>query len=149
MPQTRPSDADYQVMRDGSDHGELSAAEIRNRFSQQYHGEPRWVLSPSGGEHLYHQGGIGKARRSKLSTVAGYIIVTEFCERLAYFGLSGRVPALASNAPCISGIYVRLECIIDIMTCDLLHAHLCGDRESSVSPTTALKSRKSAGAKSG
>lgn len=91
MPPTtsRPNDADYQVMQDGSDHGELSAAEIRNRFSQQYHEEPHWVVSP-GGEPLGHQGGgAGAERRSKLYTVAGYIIVTEFCERLAYFGLAG------------------------------------------------------------
>lgn len=87
-PTSRPNDADYQVMQDGSDHGELSAAEIRNRFSQQYHEEPHWVLSP-GGAPLDHQGDAGAGRRSKLYTVAGYIIVTEFCERLAYFGLAG------------------------------------------------------------
>lgn len=79
----------------------MSAAEVRNRFSQQYHEEPRWVLSStSDGEQMDHQGNAGKERRSKLYTVASYIIVTEFCERLAYFGLAGKVisPVLASAA---------------------------------------------------
>ncbi|CAN0152108.1 unnamed protein product, partial [Hapterophycus canaliculatus] len=91
----RPIDTDYQAMLDDSEHGEGPAAEGRPRMvslsrrqhpQERHHGEG----STQQEEQLLRQGDdAGKGRKSKLRTVAGYIIVTEFCERLAYYGLSG------------------------------------------------------------
>lgn len=82
MPLPRPDDADYQALLDGRVDAEMSDAEECRRLSQQ--------AADSWGEHQVEVGKGG--RRSKLSTVAGYIILTEFCERLAYYGFSGRFP---------------------------------------------------------
>lgn len=95
MALARPVDADYQAMVDDTDHGEGPAAEGRARMvslsrrqhpQERHHGEG----STQQEEQLLRQGNNAeKGRQSKLRTVAGYIIVTEFCERLAYYGLSG------------------------------------------------------------
>lgn len=89
MPLARPDDADYQALLDGSGDGEMSEAECR-RLSQQYQEDQAASRREYGVEK------VDKGRRSKLSSVAGYIIMTEFCERLAYYGFSGRFyPRLA------------------------------------------------------
>lgn len=79
MPLPRPDDADYQALLGGSGDAEMSAAEC-SQLQQQQQQDDRLAA-----------GEFGKARRSKLSQVAGYIILTEFCERLAYYGFSGKV----------------------------------------------------------
>lgn len=97
MALARPVDTDYQAMPDDSEHGETPTGEGRARMvslsrrqhspqERHHHGEG----STQQEEQLLRQGNnAGKGRKSKLRTVAGYIIVTEFCERLAYYGLSG------------------------------------------------------------
>lgn len=40
-----------------------------------------------------------RARRSTLYSVTGYIIVTEFCERLAYYGFAGKFRVM--SFPCV------------------------------------------------
>ena len=40
--------------------------------------------------HNDHSINTGRLRRSTLYSVTGYIIVTEFCERLAYYGFAGK-----------------------------------------------------------
>ena len=82
MPLPRPDDADYQALLDGSGDAEMSAAEC-SRLQQQQQQDERLAAGELQVE-------VGKGRRSKLSQVAGYIILTEFCERLAYYGFSGR-----------------------------------------------------------
>lgn len=86
MPLPRPDDADYQALLGGSGDAEMSAAE-RSRLQQE---------TAAGDQEAMEQQaaavGKGKGRQSKLSEVAGYIILTEFCERLAYYGFSGTFP---------------------------------------------------------
>eukprot|EP00752_Nemacystus_decipiens_P007795 g6962.t1 len=64
----------------------MSAAEAsRLQQQQQYDGA-------DAGDLQVEQ--VDKGRKSKLSQVAGYIILTEFCERLAYYGFSGSLVLL-------------------------------------------------------
>lgn len=84
MPLPRPDDADYQALLDVGGDPEMSPAEC-SRLQQQLEED-----QAASGEHQVKL--VDKARRSKLSEVAGYIILTEFCERLAYYGFSGRFP---------------------------------------------------------
>lgn len=84
MPLPRPDDGDYESLLDVSGDGEMSDAECR-RLSQQDQEDQAAYCSG----HQLEQ--VGKGRRSKLASVAGYIILTEFCERLAYYGFSGKL----------------------------------------------------------
>lgn len=83
MPLPRPDDTDYQALLDGRGDGEMSAAERRPLSPQN---QEEQAASRACKDHVEQD---DKERRSKLSTVAGYIIITEFCERLAYYGFAG------------------------------------------------------------
>lgn len=83
MPQPRPDDADYQALLDGSGDGEMSSTECGRLYQEDQAASSR--------ERMEVPVVDKKGRRSKLSTVAGYIILTEFCERLAYYGFSGKL----------------------------------------------------------
>lgn len=72
FPISRPDDTDYHAMDGSVEMSEEERRRLSSYFEEQ--GDPK-----------------SAPRRSKLASVAGYIIVTEFCERLAYYGFSGGV----------------------------------------------------------
>eukprot|EP00904_Undaria_pinnatifida_P005647 jgi/Undpi1/2211/HiC_scaffold_12.g05597.m1 len=95
---TRPNERDYyQAMPEGSEHGNAPG-------DQQSPSNFCGILDVQSGansiaglqQHQRHYSDVSSinsdskhGRRSTLYSVTGYIIVTEFCERLAYYGFTG------------------------------------------------------------
>ncbi|CAN0428283.1 unnamed protein product, partial [Ectocarpus sp. 13 AM-2016] len=87
---TRPDDTDYQAMLDG-EAGVVEPHPQQASIIRRNDAAAAAAASCDGGPADLAADGAGadKGRKSKLYSVAGYIIVTEFCERLAYYGFSG------------------------------------------------------------
>lgn len=88
---TRPDDTDYQAMLDG-EAGVVEPHPQQASIIRRNDAAAAAAASSAGGPAdpaAADGAGADKGRKSKLYSVAGYIIVTEFCERLAYYGFSG------------------------------------------------------------
>lgn len=105
----RTGDGDYQAMVDGNGHEEALGGHELQSNARGISGS----LEENAGEHERHPtedeacqyaaDDGHKERPSTLYGVTGYIIIMEFCERLAYYGFAGElVPDLLVS--CYAGI---------------------------------------------
>lgn len=96
------SDTDYQAIQDGSGHGDGS----NGHMSQSIAGGSSDIFDRGifqAGQQRHNNSSSASAalddgrkrRQSTLYGVTGYIIVTEFCERLAYYGFAGELAQCA------------------------------------------------------
>lgn len=96
---TRLNERDYyQVMPEDSDHGDgpgdhpanvCGISDVRSG-ANSVAGQPRRRRHSGTDNHGDNSINNGGLRRSTLYSVTSYIIVTEFCERLAYYGFAGK-----------------------------------------------------------
>ena len=56
-------------------------------------------------------------KKSTLLTVAPYILITEFCERLAYYGFSGSLVLFFQNSLNYSNADAGFVCIVVLFFC--------------------------------
>lgn len=96
---TRPNDRDYyQAIPEGSDNGDGPGDHPANvcGISDVQSGANSLVGQQQQRRHSDTDNNSDNSinnrrlRRSTLYSVTGYIIVTEFCERLAYYGFAGK-----------------------------------------------------------
>lgn len=87
------TDNSHSLVGSGLHQRKSAASSMRSTQSQRYPPDPIDAAD----------------RKSVLKTVAGYILVTEFCERLAYYGFAGSLVLFFQVTPLFALITLPLN----------------------------------------